>query len=140
MQAGKKKEIQNLYQCAQLQSSFFLCLSVICHKVFLPCSFPLQHMDSTLHSSLSHSAIYYFVCLCVFCPLGLEKDGVHQPYNDTGDVDFYESKPDSLLMVYKTSAFRFFLSYSKPTLASQSLHYKRNLTHPLPTAKRKGHT
>ncbi|XP_072227243.1 saxitoxin and tetrodotoxin-binding protein 1-like [Leuresthes tenuis] len=43
----------------------------------------------------------------------VEKDGVVQEYNDTGDVDFYESCSDCLLMSYKTSTHRFLLSYKR---------------------------
>ncbi|XP_012734750.2 saxitoxin and tetrodotoxin-binding protein 1 [Fundulus heteroclitus] len=42
-----------------------------------------------------------------------ERNGVPQEYNDTGDVDFYESCPDCLLMTYKTSTSKFLLSYKK---------------------------
>ncbi|XP_075306489.1 saxitoxin and tetrodotoxin-binding protein 1-like [Odontesthes bonariensis] len=43
----------------------------------------------------------------------VEKDGVVQEYNDTGDVDFYESCDDCLLMTYKTSIFGLLLSYKR---------------------------
>ncbi|XP_020562822.1 saxitoxin and tetrodotoxin-binding protein 1 [Oryzias latipes] len=43
----------------------------------------------------------------------LEEDGQPVEYNDTGAVDFYESCSDCLLLVYKSSRFRFVLSYKE---------------------------
>ncbi|XP_041822934.1 saxitoxin and tetrodotoxin-binding protein 2-like [Melanotaenia boesemani] len=43
----------------------------------------------------------------------VEKDGVDQKYNDTGYVDFYETCADCLLMTYKTSLYKYLLSYRR---------------------------
>ncbi|XP_043995186.1 saxitoxin and tetrodotoxin-binding protein 1-like [Gambusia affinis] len=43
----------------------------------------------------------------------LEKDGVEINYNDTGEVEFYESCDDCLLMTYKSSRMKFLLSYRR---------------------------
>ncbi|XP_022603157.1 saxitoxin and tetrodotoxin-binding protein 1-like [Seriola dumerili] len=43
----------------------------------------------------------------------VEKDGVVQPYNDSGVVDVYESCPDCLTAVYKSIHGRYLLSYRR---------------------------
>uniref|UniRef100_A0A3P9IDH6 Uncharacterized protein n=1 Tax=Oryzias latipes TaxID=8090 RepID=A0A3P9IDH6_ORYLA len=43
----------------------------------------------------------------------LEKGRQPLEYNDTGAVDFYESCSDCLLLVYKSSRFRYLLSYKE---------------------------
>lgn len=56
------------------------------------------------------------VILFVFvCPLAVEKDGVVQPYNDSGVVDVYESCADCLVVIYKNIHGQYLLIYSKLT-------------------------
>ncbi|KAF6731565.1 Saxitoxin and tetrodotoxin-binding protein 1 [Oryzias melastigma] len=43
----------------------------------------------------------------------LEVDGQPVEYNDTGAVDFYETCPDCLMLVYKTSSGRYLLDYKE---------------------------
>ncbi|XP_005805533.1 saxitoxin and tetrodotoxin-binding protein 1-like [Xiphophorus maculatus] len=43
----------------------------------------------------------------------LERDGVEINYNDTGDVEFYESCDDCLLMTFQSSRMKFLLSYRR---------------------------
>ncbi|RVE67161.1 hypothetical protein OJAV_G00114340 [Oryzias javanicus] len=46
----------------------------------------------------------------------LEVDGQPEEYNDTGAVDFCESCPNCLMIVYKTSTVRFLLNYKEEGL------------------------
>ncbi|XP_069024965.1 saxitoxin and tetrodotoxin-binding protein 1-like [Embiotoca jacksoni] len=47
----------------------------------------------------------------------VEKDGVVLPYNETGEVDFFESCPDCLSILYRSpSMTRFLLRYRKEGL------------------------
>ncbi|XP_074469152.1 saxitoxin and tetrodotoxin-binding protein 1-like isoform X2 [Sebastes fasciatus] len=41
----------------------------------------------------------------------VEKDGNFSTYNESGDVDFYETCPDCLMMVYNSAAGRYLLNY-----------------------------
>ncbi|XP_034456455.1 saxitoxin and tetrodotoxin-binding protein 1-like [Hippoglossus hippoglossus] len=43
----------------------------------------------------------------------VEKDGVVQPYNDTGDLDLYESCSDCLAVIYTNKDGRFLLIYKR---------------------------
>uniref|UniRef100_A0A3Q3BJW9 Uncharacterized protein n=1 Tax=Kryptolebias marmoratus TaxID=37003 RepID=A0A3Q3BJW9_KRYMA len=56
---------------------------------------------------------YFQVCSVCFCASGLEKDGEAQEYTEIGDVDFYQTCDDCLLMDYKTSTHQFLLFYKK---------------------------
>uniref|UniRef100_A0A3B4WDB1 Uncharacterized protein n=1 Tax=Seriola lalandi dorsalis TaxID=1841481 RepID=A0A3B4WDB1_SERLL len=64
----------------------------------------VSHQCLTIDSDIS-------VCVCV-C-VSVEKDGVVQPYNDSGVVDVYESCPDCLTAVYKSIHGRYLLSYRR---------------------------
>ncbi|XP_053303356.1 saxitoxin and tetrodotoxin-binding protein 1 [Pleuronectes platessa] len=43
----------------------------------------------------------------------VEKDGVVQPYNDTGDLDLYESCSDCLAVIYTNKDGRFLMIYRR---------------------------
>ncbi|XP_060948369.1 saxitoxin and tetrodotoxin-binding protein 1-like [Limanda limanda] len=43
----------------------------------------------------------------------VEKDGVVQPYNDTGDLDLYESCSDCLVAIYTNKDGRFLMIYKR---------------------------
>ncbi|XP_062266268.1 saxitoxin and tetrodotoxin-binding protein 1-like [Platichthys flesus] len=43
----------------------------------------------------------------------VEKDGVVQPYNDTGDLDLYESCSDCLVVIYTNKEGRFLMIYRR---------------------------
>nr|BAF56478.1 tributyltin binding protein type 2 [Paralichthys olivaceus]BAF56479.1 tributyltin binding protein type 2 [Paralichthys olivaceus] len=63
----------------------------------------------------------------------VEKDGVVQPFNDTGDLDLYESGSDSLVVIYTSKDGHFLLIYKREghhsnvdqLKASHSEHKKR---------------
>ncbi|XP_029282199.1 saxitoxin and tetrodotoxin-binding protein 1-like [Cottoperca gobio] len=42
-----------------------------------------------------------------------EKNGVTVPYNESGSLDFYETCPDCMMMVYKEPENRFLLNYRR---------------------------
>nr|XP_015832167.2 saxitoxin and tetrodotoxin-binding protein 1 [Nothobranchius furzeri] len=54
----------------------------------------------------------------------VEKDGQVEPYNDTGDMDFYEGCHDCLAMTYKTSTIRFLLIYKREGAHRDVEHHK----------------
>ncbi|MEQ2192480.1 hypothetical protein XENOCAPTIV_012260 [Xenoophorus captivus] len=81
-------------------------------------------IEYTEKNAFSNFCIAYFINLTIPSDdaehhtlkchsIRVEKDGVVQEYNDTGEVDFYESCSDCLLMTYKTPAYKFLLSYKK---------------------------
>ncbi|XP_044028260.1 uncharacterized protein LOC122864712 [Siniperca chuatsi] len=71
-----------------------------CTQYFINMSMPSDPSDSDHHTLHTEAAM-------------VEKDGVVQPYNDSGDVDFYESCSDCLVMVYREKEFQFLLIYRR---------------------------
>ncbi|XP_028453882.1 saxitoxin and tetrodotoxin-binding protein 1 [Perca flavescens] len=54
------------------------------------------------------------VCVCVrLCVLAMEQDGLLEVYNERAAVNFFETCPNCLSMVFNDSAGRFLLNYRK---------------------------
>uniref|UniRef100_A0A3Q3BIS1 Saxitoxin and tetrodotoxin-binding protein 1-like n=1 Tax=Kryptolebias marmoratus TaxID=37003 RepID=A0A3Q3BIS1_KRYMA len=73
----------------------------------------IDYIERNQFVCVSFVISYFQVCSVCFCASGLEKDGEAQEYTEIGDVDFYQTCDDCLLMDYKTSTHQFLLFYRR---------------------------